>query len=864
MPWQEEPAMQRSSTVVQITTLLWLAQAPLPAQTLEDARQLHIEGDYQAALQAYRGVAESQVTSDPATAATAHNNSCVIYNGLADYQAARAECDKALEIRRRLDDNRRLARTLNNLAIAQQNIGDYESARDSFGEALTINSRRGDAKAQVLNYSNLGALAILSGSYGKALEFQDLATKLAGKHSDESWADEQLWIAAINRGVVLERLGAFREALGLYRDLSEGSLPADRRRRAQLKSNMGAIYRNLGDPVRAVREFEEVVDIYRRLEDPDGLSNALLNLGLVFHLNLERPVDAEAAYREALELSVRQGDRPEEIADLFYLGQFLLDHDRHEEAELMFSRCLKVSSESGSSEGRWSALSGLGRIAAARREYDRAIEYLGAAIEEIEEVGGALPTGILLSRFFGSTRPVYAATVKVLAELDRLEPDAGHDGHALEVVQRAKARALLDALGNGEWNSRPLTGADLRQVANTGPVIEYFVAEGELYRWLIQPAMVRMDHLGPYEPVLATSRRIYRALSADSLPESTDLDELSRTLLSGAALPASSNQRVTIAADGVLGRVPFELLPMPDEQNDLLLDRFSVSYVPSASMIAWLRQRHARHQGPGREAVAVRAFVNPEIGAEGPKNTSAAGRLASRHNLQPLTATDIEIEALAENLPGRHEFLSGKGATETALRLSIGRHARILHLAAHAVIDERPGRGAAILLGADSEEDGLLYPREIAALEHRVDLTVLAACRTALDTEEGGALSTLTGSFLAAGSSAVVATLWDVGDRATATFMDQFYYQLGRGLTPAAALTAAKQRLRSEPLWSRPSLWAGYILVGDAPAIVQRRTLTPLRIGAAGVAIWALIFLWGLRSRTTPPSRLPRPPNHPS
>jgi CHAT domain-containing protein len=142
------------------------------------------------------------------------------------------------------------------------------------------------------------------------------------------------------------------------------------------------------------------------------------------------------------------------------------------------------------------------------------------------------------------------------------------------------------------------------------------------------------------------------------------------------------------------------------------------------------------------------------------------------------------------------------------------------------VIDERPGRGAAILLTASGDDDGLLSPKEIAALDDRSDLTVLAACRTALGTgEEGQALASLTGSFLAAGSRSVLATLWDVGDAETAAFMEQLYFELGQGLPPAEALQAAKNRLRADSRWNRPSLWSGYVLIGEAPAVVPRRTV---------------------------------------
>jgi len=201
-------------------------------------------------------------------------------------------------------------------------------------------------------------------------------------------------------------------------------------------------------------------------------------------------------------------------------------------------------------------------------------------------------------------------------------------------------------------------------------------------------------------------------------------------------------------------------------------------------------------------------------------------------------------------------------ATERAFRAAAGRGARVVHLATHTVIDERPGRGAAILLTPEAGDDGLLSPEEIARLGSHSDLTVLAACRTALGPgEDGRALASLTGSFLAAGSRGVVATLWDVNDAATAAFMEQFYWHLGRGLTPAEALRETKRRLRADPRWSRPALWAGYVLIGNPPAVAERRHPWIWILGAALAAVAILIgWRWGRspRGRVGPRPKMTR------
>lgn len=336
-----------------------------------------------------------------------------------------------------------------------------------------------------------------------------------------------------------------------------------------------------------------------------------------------------------------------------------------------------------------------------------------------------------------------------------------------------------------------------------------------------------MANLGPREPILAAVTEVHRHLSRGGEPPADTLAGLSGALLRHAA-PLPRSGPLWIAPDGALRYLPFEILETAG--GELLADRGSVSYLPSASTLAWLEDWHPN---PGLRWIA---FGDPRLQKRAGGSITPQGLLVERFELAALPATLQEIQEVRQRLGGESLTFTGEQATEQAFRDATSRGARVVHLATHAVIDERPGRGAAILLSPAGEDDGLLYPEEIAALDYRGDLTVLAACRTALGTgEDGHALTSLTGSFLAAGSLSVVATLWDVGDTATAVFMDQLYDQLAQGHPPAEALRRAKQRLRADPRWANPSLWSGYVLIGDGPPAVQKRP--GWTFWAAGLAI---------------------------
>ncbi len=839
---------------------------PAPPPPLDRARELHRQGRLDEALALYLEVAglPGEDPGNPASAAAALNNACVIETDRGDFPAAVALCRRALALRRTLDDERGLSRTLNNLGLALYSQGLHREAEDRFLEALAINRRRGDAEAETINLANLAVLATVEGRFAHALERQREVVALAERHGGEPWAAEQRSIALVNQGVLAEKLGAYRRALELYRRvLAEGD-GIDARHRAQLEVNVGVILRNLGDPMRAIEAFRRSAAAFEALRDNSGLSNALLNEALALHLNLGETAAAEVAYRRALALAEKGGDRTEEIRGLFYLGRLLLESGRLDESAAVFDRCLTRSDESDSAEGRWSALEGRGRVARARGEPERALADFERALAEVERAGAGVREGELRAGHFGDKRSLFGATVEVLAALDRERPGAGFAERALEVVQRAKARALLDALEAespaGEARGgplAPLSAAAIIERAGDAPLLEYFFGERRLYLLRVAGGSVRLLDLGPEPSVLEPLGRLRRALERGADPDRALPAELSSILLADGAASLSTGTAIRIAAGGGLHHLPVALLPVSGGDGELLLDRVAVVYLPSASALG-------RRAAAPDARVAVAGFGDPLFDPDRATARSASGEsgrdsapgapgpadpLVASLGLPPLPASGRELASLAKRLGGWAEIRLGAEATEEAVRAAAARGARVVHFATHTVLDDRPGRGAAILLTPEGADDGLLRPREIAALDYRAGLTVLAACRTAdPSAAEGNALATLTGAFLAGGSSAVLATLWDVDDETTAAFMEQLYARLAAGAPPAEALRRTKLALRADPRWARPSIWAAYVLVGDSPPVASPR-IVPVWAWAVAALLALGAILFAMRGR---------------
>jgi filamentous hemagglutinin family protein len=103
--------------------------------------------------------------------------------------------------------------------------------------------------------------------------------------------------------------------------------------------------------------------------------------------------------------------------------------------------------------------------------------------------------------------------------------------------------------------------------------------------------------------------------------------------------------------------------------------------------------------------------------------------------------------------------------------------------------------------------------RQDAALE----LLVLSACETAVGDEQ--ATLGLAGMAVRSGARSTIATLWQVNDNSSATFMGQFYRELTHArtaqTTKAEALRLAQRSLLQHPDHQHPYYWAPYVLIGN-------------------------------------------------
>src|SRR6266849_299637 len=306
-------------------------------------------------------------------------------------------------------------------------------------------------------------------------------------------------------------------------------------------------------------------------------------------------------------------------------------------------------------------------------------------------------------------------------------------------------------------------------------------------------------------------------------------------------------RHVIVVPDGPLSAVPFEALRAGSGPGSLLVERFDVSYLPSAAIL--LREPPAARRSwvlPWRRQLL--AFGDPLVSARSTGAFSVALRAEEQQRGRLATSAE-EVSEIARLAGGRAELHLGAANSKTYLLEGRAKGVPLLHLSTHATADEVNAERSRILFSAQTDGDGAdyLFLKEIYDLDLRgVDLTTLSAC----DTERGRVirgegLQGFSRALLSAGSRATVTTLWRVADRPTTELMKQFYFELGRRQPKAEALRLAKLRfLRSGTALQHPRYWAAFVLTGDGLSPVPRAfpwngLLAPLALLllAAGVLV---------------------------
>lgn len=793
-----------------------------------------------------------------------------------NYNQALVVYDESLQICLSLEELLGQAQVTVNKAYVLENLDRFLEAIDLLEQARALFVDHECATEMARVDLNLGITYTRLGRYDEALAALDQAEQGFAALDNEM----EVAVVALYRADLYAEFNLYDELLHVpARDWQVFEERQMQWQAARATLHRAVALRHLGDPLQSEELLERAGDIFARIGDPVWARLTDLEKAALWHEMAKWPRALDLALEVAAFL--RKKSIPIRAAGAVLLAaRCCLALDRPEEAARFYQEVLDVALELDVPSLLSRARHGLGRVAESQGRLQDAYECFRRAVEEVESLRQRLRVEDFRVGFLEDKLHVYRDAVLLCLRLDRAE-------EAFAYVERAKSGALVDMLvaslrGPSEseagekllarlhalgeqlnWHYSKLEGSDEEE---RGP--GYFPEAGvwqriaavereatQVWRQFQQahPFYASLDQSAPSTPTSAqTTLRQDEALlqyyvagdavhvfvvghdglrgclplpctvggvadavdgldtalrgvsGFDDAYAATTLDALSRQMLGwlydDLVRPLepflSGIARLLVAPDGVLFEIPFHAL---HDGSRYLIDRFEVAYAPSAGVLRLCRENHLR-RGDGPSPPLI---VGHSKGGE-------------------LPHVPREVEAVARAVPDA-VVLQDEEASLALLRERSGQSA-LLHLATHAVFRrDNPLFSALQLAGGD-----WLRAMDLYTLRLNGALVTLSACETGRHRLRGGDLFGLSRGFFCAGASALVVSLWPVGDVPTALLMERFYGLMAAGEPAAAALRRAQEDLRNfeegeqqqvRP-YAHPFYWAPFCLLG-APEVTM-------------------------------------------
>ncbi|MBY0233141.1 MAG: tetratricopeptide repeat protein [Gemmataceae bacterium] len=802
-------------------------------------------GDYRLALPLFREALEVNRrllgTSHP-DYATALNNLAMLLNEMGEPGEAMPLFRDSLALRRRLLGERHLlfAHSLNNLAMAHRAMGAHSRALPLYRRSLEI--RADTAGKESVEYAT--ALSNLSGLYR---EMGDLRAAL--RHANHALAvrakaqgkDHPAYLSALgNVAAILQLLEQYREALPLTEEVlkkrEEGSAS-----HATTLGNLALIRGKLGDFDEAVRLQERANELMARALGKKHADNAngLNSLGVLFRdagqrekalplleaalklreerLGERHPLTASSLYNLAV-LRHEMGDtkgalRDAEKAVAVSLAVFrdvaAVQPDRAllEAADALRSHLdVRLSLPDDKGTAYAAVLEWKGAVLQRQRE-----RRLFARLRQDERTRAAAERLQDATRRLAALEADPASTTVDFVRAERAQEEAQEAMSLLardfvESRKKPTPEALATALPEGTVLVDCLFYNRYGKARTEESALAHVVRKGK--------PLMRVE-LGSAATIRQAVEAWRKSIAAQSATEEAGAVKLHALVWKPLEKHLAGAKALLVCPDGVLASVPFAALPGKKEGTRLLED-VPVAVVPSPRSLL---------EEPSKPAGASLLVVG--------------GVDFGSSRWQALPATADEARAVAKLSPkGRVAALAGQEATPGAVRKALV-GTRVAHLATHGYFADSRGdhpllQSGLVLAG------GSLTALEVAESDlSGMELAVLSACETGLGEEASGeGLLGLQRAFQVAGCRAVVASLWQVPDAATALLMERFYgnlwkkgmpraealreaqlfvlrdggkdAKLVRGLKLASGTTTMKKDGRTPPL-----AWAAWVVTGD-------------------------------------------------
>ncbi|RMF26872.1 MAG: CHAT domain-containing protein, partial [Cyanobacteria bacterium J083] len=607
---------------------------------------------------------------------------------LGNYQKAIVFQQQSLEIEIFLKNDARAAYSYNTLGAIYAHLGNYERAITQYEQAIAKSSQNNLLKGQI--YHNLAAVYHQNRNFRQAINYYQQAEKIAQQINNSSL--EGTAIAGI--GLAYATAGNYNQAIPYQkRSIELARLTGDRKLEATALSNLSYTLWQRKKYSEAEKNLESALDILESLRlglsDLDQVS--LADTQFRSYDLLKRVLIAQNQPEKALEIAER--GRSQAFIRLLSgrsINQRNLQSKQKNQAKLTanftFQPREKLNFKKQSKQ----------------KEFDKS-------------------RSIISNNLNSSLLTPYAEFKLIASTWGNPQPNRNNQVKPINRSQR-----------NSSSSSESISINEIRQVAQqqNATLVEYallpdadFIGQGkqtgkytEIYIWVVKPTgeiNFRRTKLQPEDFNLQGAQEITR--------DQATLQKLHQLLIEPIAdlLPSKPTEKIILIPHREIFLVPFPALQ--DSQANYLIQRHTILTSPAIKVLQ-LTQKNQTSNPDNNNYLIIGNPTNPVT-------VSTPAENPYRLDLVPLPGAEAEAKAIAQIL--QTQALIGDDATETKVKKLIS-SANLVHIAAHGLLDDffSTGLPGAIILAADSQNDGALTSDEILELDIKADLVIISACDT--------------------------------------------------------------------------------------------------------------------------------------
>ena len=263
------------------------------------------------------------------------------------------------------------------------------------------------------------------------------------------------------------------------------------------------------------------------------------------------------------------------------------------------------------------------------------------------------------------------------------------------------------------------------------------------------------------------------------------------------------DEELIIVPDGSSFLIPYAALV--DQKSRYLSETLRIRLAPSLTSLRLLIDcPEERHSTSGALLVGDPWIETVRLKSQKKKPT--------RYTQLPGAEKEVKMIGQILNV----EPLMGKNATKDQVLRKL-HSVSLVHIAAHGSAE----RGEILLspnLGSSKppeEKDFLLTMKDVLEAKLDAKLVVLSCCHSGQGKIKAEGVVGIARAFLGAGARSVIASLWEIDDDATLTFMKHFYEHLVKEQTASKSLHEAMKMMRESDEFNAVKYWAPFMLIGD-------------------------------------------------